>query len=365
MELTLKLQTMSQNINKLIDFTLEVTNGCQFNCTGCNVDKEGNSWPSADDFLKMEALADDLNSNGFPAMNLAIGPTDIMTSVNRDVILTSPEIKSLAKKFMKTAINCAFLDPFDDNYINMGKKLNWLLEGKMVKFVIPFEAFHIDNEAYINRIRRRRDLVLQHMPDVTHTKTYLIINYETSSIYDKENNKNITEELVLKVYESPLLKDFATDLVLSHARTDLRDPINGDKFIAAAKTLKAIMSTSREKYGHMIDIAEVKPDEGKDWDIFYKAGKLYMTPFLLEGLASFDEVFEVKGDWTFNNLYNFYSESMIDQISWAHEHGDECKTCQFVGPCAERGIHNLMKICGTTQCISPAKNVEKHIVWNR
>ena len=26
------------NVKKLIDFTLEVTNGCQFDCTGCTVD---------------------------------------------------------------------------------------------------------------------------------------------------------------------------------------------------------------------------------------------------------------------------------------------------------------------------------------
>ena len=114
---------MLQNINKMIDFTLEVTNGCQFNCTGCNVDKEGNSWPSEEDFDKIDILIDDLNLNEFPAMNLAIGPTDIMTSANRDAILSSNRIKQLSSKFVKTAINCAFLDPFDENYIRLGKQI--------------------------------------------------------------------------------------------------------------------------------------------------------------------------------------------------------------------------------------------------
>lgn len=347
---------------KLIDFNLEITNGCQFNCTGCNVDKDGNSYPSQEDFERMERLVDDLNANDFPAMNLAIGPTDIMTSINKDKILTSHRVKSLAHKFMKTAINCAFLDPFDENYIRLGKQLNWLLAGKMVKFVIPFEAFHIDNAAYINRIRRRRDLVLSQMPDVVHTKTYLIINYETSSIYDKENNKNITEELVLKVYESELLGDFAVDLVLGHARADLRKQENANKFIDSAKKLKTIMSSARQKYGNSVDIAEVKDSEGRDWDIFYKAGKLYLTPFILEGLANFDESFEIKNDWSLEGVYDAYTQGLIDQFEWAHS-VEECKHCQFIPQCAERGVHTLMQIMGTEQCISPAKDVEKTIVW--
>ena len=52
------------------------------------------------------------------------------------------------------------------------------MEGGLVKFVIPFEAYHIDNKEYIDKIRRRIEITLDNMPDVTHTKTYLIANYE-------------------------------------------------------------------------------------------------------------------------------------------------------------------------------------------
>ena len=350
-------------LTKLIDFTLEVTNGCQFNCTGCNVDKEGNSWPTSEEFLKLNQLIDDLNNNSFPAMNLAIGPTDIMTSINKDKILESQEIKDLSNKFLKTVINCAFLDPFEQNYINLGKKLNWLLDGKMVKFVIPFEAYHIDNKAYIDRIRKRRDLVLQQMTNVTHTKTYLIINYETAQIYDKENNTNITEELVLKVYDSELLKDFEVDLVLGLSRTNLRDKEKSIAFINAAKKLKSIKALARTKYGNTIDVAEVKDSEGRDWDIFYKAGKLYLTPFLLEGLANFDEAFEIKTDWTLSGLYDTYNSGIMNSLDFAYN--SNCKDCQFIPQCAERGIHTLMQIMNTQECISPAKDVERNIVWDQ
>lgn len=350
------------NIKKLIDFSLEVTNGCRYNCTGCTIDKDGNSWPSSEEFNKIFYLVDDLAKNDFRPMNLQIGPTDIMTSVNRDMILSSPEIKQLSKKFLKTAINCAFLDPLLENYVTLGKKLNWLLEGGLVKFVIPFEAYHIDNQSYINRIKKRIKVTLDNMPDVTHTKTYIIINYETSSIYDRENNKNITEELILKTYQSPLLEGLSAGIALPHTRTDLRLFKNSQAFYEAAMKLKQYITNARLKYGDAVDVAELLPHEGKDWDIFYKAGKLYMTPFLLEGLASFDQEFEVTKEWTFNGLYETYMDGFLNQIDWASKNPD-CQGCQLVPHCAERGIHSLMKISNVSKCISPAKSLENKIFW--
>lgn len=355
---------MFQNINKLIDFTLEVTNGCQFNCTGCNVDKEGNSWVSDEDFARIYSLVDDLRNNDFEPMNLAIGPTDIMTSINRDKVLSSPKIKTLASKFLKTTINCAFLDPFNENYKKLGEQLNWLLEGKIVKFVIPFEAYHIDNQQYIDRIRKRRDLVLANMPLVKHHKTYLIINYDSANIYDKEHRKNLTEELVLKVYESSNLKDFAADLVLPHTRADMRSPEHSKHFLDSVEDIRKKMVSARKRYGIAVDVAEVKKSEGRDWDIFYKAGNLYMTPFLLEGLACFDDTYKIKNSWEFSGLHQHYIDRLLDQIDWA-TNNPECSSCQFMGDCAERGIHDLMQINSTHKCISPAKLLEDDIVWNR
>jgi hypothetical protein len=351
------------NIKKLIDFTLEVTNGCNYNCTGCSIDKDGNSWPSDDEFNRIFHLVDDLSKSEFRPMNLQIGPTDIMTSVNRDLVLTSSKIKNLSKKFLKTSINCAFLDPFNENYIKLGQQLNWLLHGGLVKFVVPFEAYHIDNEEYVNRIRRRIELTLKNMPNVTHTKTYLLINYETSSIYDKENNTNITEELLLKTYKrSPILDGLHTDIILPHTRTDLRQEKNRKNFYDAVMKLREYITRARKKYGKDIEVSELRPHEGKDWDIFYKAGKLYMTPFLLEGLASFDEAFEVKDPWTFEGLYNSYFSSFLEQLDWA-SNNDACRECQLIPDCAERGIHTLMKISKINECISPAKKLEDNIVW--
>jgi hypothetical protein len=348
---------------KLIDFTLDISHGCKFSCTGCHVDKISGRLPNESEFDRLSVLIDEMSGVGFKAMNLAIGPTDIMTAENKDDILSHPRIKQFAKKFMKTSINCAFLEPHDEDYIEFGKKLNWLLEGKMVKFVIPFEAFHIDNRAYIDKIKHRIAVTLEHMPDVVHTKTYLNVNYETSEIYDRQNNTNLTEDLILKLYSSELLNGLDVDLILPHPRSSLRNPLVAFNFINAAKKLKNTLISARQKYGKdAISVAEVKTEEGQDWDIVYKTGKLYMPPFLLEGLASFDEAFEVKNEWTLSGLYDTYNKSIVSQLTWASKN-DECSSCQFKGLCAERGIHNLMMITNTKECISPAKSLETEQIW--
>ena len=87
------------NIKKLIDFSLEITKGCQFNCTGCTIDKVYNDYPSDNEFQKIMSLLDDLKENEFKPMNLQIGPTDVMTSSNMDQVLTDIRVKKLTKKF--------------------------------------------------------------------------------------------------------------------------------------------------------------------------------------------------------------------------------------------------------------------------
>lgn len=348
---------------RLIDFNLEITKGCKYDCTGCKVDKTINSMPPEQDFDRLEKLVDELNFYNFKAMNLAIGPTDILTSDNKDIILSSQRLKLFSSKFLKTSINCAFLESNDIDYIDLGKRLNWLLNGGLVKFVVPFEAFHIDNENYLKKIKNRIDLTLANMPNVTHTKTYLIVNYETASIYDRKNNRNLTEELLFKVYNSELLKHFDVGLVLPHTRLNLRNEYVAGSFIDAVKKLKNLLVSARGTYGKdQISIAEIDPTEGTDWDIFYRDGKLYMTPFILEGLASFDEIFEIAQDWTFDNLYQYHNDSIVNQLNWA-DTVDDCKQCRFKLLCAERGVHKLMKITNTSECISPAKNLENEIPW--
>ena len=86
------------NINKLIDFSLEVSNGCQFNCTGCTIDKVNNDYPSDNEFDKIDYLIDDISKNGFKPMNLQLSYR-FNDASNMDQVLTDKRIKKLQRNF--------------------------------------------------------------------------------------------------------------------------------------------------------------------------------------------------------------------------------------------------------------------------
>jgi len=352
------------NNMKCIDFTLEITNGCNFNCSGCNIDKEGNSWPTEAEFKKIISLMDDFITNGFNPINLTIGPTDILTSVNREKVLCDPYIKEIASKFPKVTINCAFLDPFAENYKLLGMQLNQLLAGSTVSFAVPFEVAHISNAEYLNRIVKRGQIVLENMPDVVYNKTNLLVNYDETRIYDKINSKHLSEELILDLYNRNITRNFdSVNIVLPITRSDLRNPENSKIFLESVLNLKKVFVSARELYGDQIIISEGNTTEGTDWDIFYKAGKLYMTPFILEGIASFDNIFLIDTEWTAEAIYNYYNTQMVNQLNFS-ESIEDCNNCVHAALCADRGIHNLMMITNASQCISPAKELTKYIMSN-
>ena len=140
------------------------------------------------------------------------------------------------------------------------------------------------------------------------------------------------------------------------------DPENAKKLYDSVIRLKKYFVNAKRKYGDKIDVYDIMPHEGTDWDIFYKSGKLYLTPFLFEAVTSFDKEFEVNKNWTFEGLHEAYTEGFINQVDWAHKNKD-CKDCQFVPMCAERGVHSLMKLMNTTNCISPLKSLKDKVMW--
>lgn len=346
---------------KCIDFTLEIANGCQFSCSGCNIDKEGNSWPTDNDFKSLMALMDDFIAHGCFMRNITIGPTDIMTSYNRDKLFASKEIKEIITKFNKVTFNLAFLNPITENYEKLAEQIDWLAEGNNVSFVIPFELAHIDNNNYLNRIAKRVSIVGDNFKKSKYYKSNLLINYDPDEVYDKDNGTNMTDSLFLKFFEKEKLIHFdSINIALSVTRRDLRDSTNSTKFLKSVLSLKSVVRKSVEKFRNIINISEGNLVEGKDWDLVYKSGRLYMTPFILEGIASFDDIFLVTEEWSMFGLYNCYNRNIVNQLNWT-DNTDSCGKCNLAGICAERGVHNLMKITGITECISPAKELEKFI----
>ena len=84
----------------------------------------------------------------------------------------------------------------------------------------------------------------------------------------------VTEKLILKTHESDLLEGFDVGFNLAHSLLDLRKPENAKKLYDSVVNLKNYFVNAKRKYDDRIDVYDIMPHEGTDWDIFYKSGKL-------------------------------------------------------------------------------------------
>ena len=87
----------------------------------------------------------------------------------------------------------------------------------------------------------------------------------TSYIYIvRTEKKNLTEELLLKTHESDLLKVL---MGKAHSRRFTK-PENAKKLYDSVIKLKNYYVNAKKKYKDRIDVYDLMPHEGTDWDIF-------------------------------------------------------------------------------------------------
>lgn len=354
-------------INKLLDFTMEIANGCRHSCNGCTVDKDTNDYPSDAEFDRVEALLEDLDNSGVKMLNFVLGPTDILTSDNKEQIFDDPRIKKIARRFLKTTLNCTFLDPDPKVYDWLAAKVEELIPNGLVKFTVPFEVRHIDNPAYIERIRNTVAYFESQLTTVRITRIYSIVNFEEAIANDYIRGFNMTEEIVRKAFSVNLHPTSHTDFLLPHGRQSLRDPHNQERFLISLHHLNDLLvqayDASRE-VDEEFGIVELDVAEGEDWDLVYRNGDLYLPPFIVEAFTSFEPEFKIQGDWTFENIFNQDQAGILEASAMAETNGI-CGDCEFVGKCAERGVQAIIDITGSDRCLSTAPQKSHVFQWKR
>lgn len=354
-------------VNKLIDFTMEIAKGCRHNCSGCVVDKEDNSFPTEAEFDKLDKMVDDFESNNLQLLSFIIGPTDILSSENMDDVLSHPRMKSLARRFVKTTLNCAFLDPNPSIYEKLAEQVEELIPNGLLKFTIPFEIRHLDNLAYIEGIRNRIAFFESCLKTVEVTRVYAVVNFEESIANDKRRNFTLTHDMMMRSYKVDIHPMVHSDFILPHGRDSLRDVTNRDKFLSSLHHLNDLLLKTYQigvEKNDIYDIVELQLSEGEDWDLVYRNGELYIPPFIVEAFASFEPEYKVSGEWTFDSIFDQKTKGFFEAIEIAQTNGI-CTGCEFIAKCAERGVQKIMEITKSDRCISLAKTTPELFNWKR
>lgn len=348
--------TNASEMEFLIDFTLEVLYGCKWNCAGCNVDKYGQNGFGEGDFDRLLDLFKDLQANNHILSNLALGPTDFMTSDNTLEIIE--QIAPMMDMFAAITLPTSFLEK-PDQIEQWGKVLNPLFAGRELKFATPLNPAHYKNRKMFDTILRNRDVLVEHMPDAKYTKTYFLANLLEYRAYNKDpfNQDKITFEEYNDIFHKNSKGNYL-DVVITAGRSPLKD-------INHSQRLKDIWKYYNDVYDNAfqtdtskgsVNFACGKLHEGFDKDYVYRNGNIYAPIFVGEPLVIFEDQYCIPNDadWTTSTLVDFENQTLVDSFQYMPS-TKQCSDCEFATLCTSRGVLKLMEILKIRDCMAPKR----------
>lgn len=346
--------TSKDEMEFLIDFTVEVLHGCKWNCAGCNVGKNEQNGFLEGDRDRLLSLFADLKANHHILSNFAIGPTDFMTADNgREMLI---ETQPMMDMFAAVTLQTAFLEK-PDQIVQWAEFLRPILAGREVKFAVPLDPRHYKNRKFFETILSNRDLLVSLLPETKYTKTYLIGNLVEYRDYNADpfNNDKITFEEYSELFHEASNGNHL-DLVIANGRSPLTDLNNRE-------ALKSVVRYQNRLYNEAIQTEASKTNvnftygklhEGFDKDYIYKNGSIYSPVFAGEPLVVFEPDYGLSNDveWTTASLIDYENDFMVESLEYL-ERTTQCSSCEFAHVCAGRGILKLMKTLRVTDCFAP------------
>lgn len=326
-------------LDRGFNLTLEILQGCRYNCAGCLVDKEFSPGPFDVDGPGLLSLADEMEKHGYVLREFTVGPVDVIASRASIEILDQPLIKGLVERYQGMVLPLALID--DTGLKELCEKVNVLLKGKRIKIATPFPIKSVYNEKHISLLRSRVKFIIDHIPDVKFDLLYLTVNMtdDSSERIDVETDQDIhaLDFGVRKLVE----------YVFPHARKGFDDLLNRQAFLRAFKSFCGVIKKNGSRY-------LIKPLDDS-LELSYRAGKLYYTPTLIEKFPIFTDEFVVPSPWTRESVEaleeNLYVNELINRVDHP-----TCGDCSHLNRCARGDVHSIMSHLQYDECLVNMKN---------
>lgn len=346
----------SGNLNDSYTFyfnlTFELLNGCQWNCKGCHVNKEGAEPFTDAHFLQLSSIMNSFDSGNYYKPFIAfVGPTDFLSSKNTYSLLTDKRIIEIFNKFKRLSFQTTYLDiskasliadVLRDHYSNLELEINVIIEPDQV-----------ENEKYLSVLKENQDKVVQMMNWPTKVRSFGIMNvydYDKTRVADLLKNYDYLHKRVKNLFETTI------DFNFSFGRKD--EKLTSEEFFESANRIKKMFNDSvvtNEKNNYLRFSFGRLSDSLVEKQYNWKNGEFYYSPLLYERYASFID--DLKIPTPDNHARDFERFEEDVQLKQYSNVGDktECGDCPFLGSCVDRGILHLMDIHGIKDCLV-AKN---------
>lgn len=328
----------NSKINRAFNLTLEVLQGCRYNCAGCMVDKDFDPGPFTEDRGSMVDLVDQMRSRGYPLTEFTVGPVDVIASRAGVKILEHPLVRDMADRYENIVLPLALLD--DVGLDELADAINELMPGKSLKIATPFPIRSIDNVKHIELIKSRINYVIDRLDGVNFKQLYLTVNMtgDSSERFDARADK--------KIHDIDFGVNRLVEYVFPQVRKGFDDIMNRQAFLRALGDFCDVIQETRSRY-------LVKPSDDSI-ELTYRARKLYYTPTVIEKLPIFSPEFELS-DWSADVVESFEEDQYLRELSKRASEGN-CSDCMHVNRCAQGDIHAVMTHLNTDDCIIRMKN---------
>jgi len=233
-----------------ISLVFEVSNDCSLKCNGCSVDKN-ESMPSSEVMDDLINFYKQFKQTGHFIQELELGPTDLMSSKNRDVIFSNQKLKELAEDFYLITLVCSFIHPDESDYVRFAKQVENLNDKCTIGIAMPFEMRHWNNKKYVDKIKRNVEIFRSNIKnELDETIMNIIVDDDIIGNYVE---KGIDfDELFYQIKSLEITENTKVDFAFHHGRRNIKDPIVANKFLKSLRLLneKSITDIKEEMKRH-------------------------------------------------------------------------------------------------------------------
>lgn len=306
-----------------IEVHADILHGCSQQCPGCFVPRK--NLTNAD---HLTTLCDILESSAYTADDVVIGPTDIFDAENFWELIEHPSMKRLYN-IAALSFNSTLLQSYD--VIKTKHDAIWsVYEGLNRTPDVDFKIV-LDIEKYlrgdVEDMCRKLELFKQ-------GSVQFRVNYYPG-IFDRVNYNELCN-MTMEDFNAPvvILPSFLNDRN-SRGKVSKYLPM----FIEELRKQKI-----DSKYKNLYTMFDPKFNGYGCSNYSFYNGKLYMNPFLYDGILQRTPKYEVSD----SNSQGF----MVQNLAYA-DSTTSCSSCPHLMSCAERNVLFYMQDRGLTDCVLP------------
>lgn len=355
MDAYLSSSNLRESYNFFFNLNFELLNGCQFNCKGCHVNKEGAEPMNEENYLNLKKIMNSFTDENYYKPFIAfVGPTDFLSAKNSYSVLSDPRIVEIFNHFKRISLQTTYLDikqaslladVLKENYSNLELEINVIIEPEK-----------IENEKYLKTLKDNQDLVIKMLNWPTEVRSFGIMNvydYDSTKISELLKNYDYLHKKVKHLFKTTI------DFNFSMGRKD--ETLTSKEFFESTNRIKEMFNdsvVSEKKSGYLRFSFGRLSDSLIEKQYNWKNGEFYYSPLLYERYVSFvsDLKIPIK-TFSSKEFENFEEEIQLSQYNNVHDKV-ECGDCPMLGSCVDRGILYLMDIHDIKDCLVAKKALE-------